>query len=561
MKTKQRLDQLARRACTVAIVVFGLSTTVCPAFADSAELHNTTGLAFYYQGKDAEAFAEFVKALEKDPSFAQPRFNLGRLFERQKRNEEAFRQYRDALQLDPSLVGAKEGLERMKSALAVQGRPTEAPSLPTGGLSPEALQAQLASIRALVDKNELTTARERLDVLSKSNPSEAEVLLLQADLAEKSMDYPGAIDILNRALVLLPGTAQISYRLALNLYRIGHFDKAEAQVERAMQINPNKAEYYHLLGRIQGDRGKPAEAYNALNEAARLNPDDKVAKDEADRLANKLGLYYYNAGLYYFQQQSWTKAKDLLKRAIEKGNLNPEQMAVAQQYLVISEFSSAKVAEQIKAIQSEREFVENGSTARKIQVQDAEGRPASYPAGSYVDFLGWIVARKDGADSSDLIVTKNYREVEVREQRIRNGEEGDGGFRSNSRMAEWYTIRTPRVLPSDPRIAPSSRVRVKGKLGSSQYIRNPYNFLYSQIAQPTVDADYLEIYREPRRSYGRSEYDSGGRQRTPQGESAFGSTEPRPVVNTPPGLAGPLKIDFLRYNEEQLKNLERAGEF
>jgi tetratricopeptide (TPR) repeat protein len=543
------------------VLAFLAALAIAPvaAFADSAELHNTSGLAFYYQSKDSEAFAEFVKALEKDPSYAQPHFNLARLFERQKRFEEALRQFRDALQLDPSMALAREGVERMQTTLSAMGKPASPPPLPPGGLTPAAQEDQLAQIKRLIETNELKTARERLAALATVAPSNPDVLLLQADLAEKLSSFKEAADILSRVQLLLPNTAQVSYRLALCYYRIGMFDKAESHIERAMQLNPNKAEFYHLLGLVQKERGKPAEAYNSFQEASRLDPKNQDARQTADQLANKLGLYYYNSGLYYFQQQAWAKARDLLKRAIEKGNLNPEQSSIAQQYLVIAEFSAAKVADQIRSIQTERDLVERGYTQKRVTVPEAERMPATFQAGTFIDFKGWIVSRKDTADTSELIVTKNYREVENREQRMRDGEEFDGSFRSNARMTEWYTIRTPRVLPTDPRIAPSSGVRVKGKLGAAQYIRNPYNFVYSQTPQPLVEADYLEIYRELRTQFARQEYDAGART-LGESERNVERGRLRPTINTPPGLSGPLKIDFLRYNEEQLRNLGRSGE-
>ncbi|MBI4858854.1 MAG: tetratricopeptide repeat protein [Candidatus Riflebacteria bacterium] len=545
-------------AVAVAAVVVGLGAGAL--WADSAELHNTTGLAYYYQGKDAEAFAEFVKALDKDPSFAQPHFNLARLFERQKRYEETLRQYKHPLQRDQTLNGAREGIERMETALAARGQaPTPQPA-PSGALSSNAQEDQLTAIRGLMEKGELGEARRRLDALERINPNNVDVLLLLADLTERAGQYDATVGYLQRVKTVVPGRPDISFKLARVLMTMGNHSKALAEVERAIQLNPQQSEYYNLMGDIYTRMGKPSEAYTAFNEASRLNPKNFQARKTADDISGKMGLYYYNAGLFYFHQKSWIKAKDALTRAVEKGNLNPEQMAIAQQYLVIADFSSAKVADQIKAIQAERDLVEKGHVEKRVSVAEAESKPASFPEGRYVDFRGWIVARKDSGNASELIVTKNFREVEVREQKIRDGEDSDGGFRSNSRMVEWYTVFTPRTLPNDPRIAPSSKVRVKGTLGTSQYIRNPYNFIFSQLPQPTVKADYLEFSREQRQTFGFGEYDTGDRSIIGERERRVDRSQPRPPVNTPPGLAGPLKIDFLRYNEEQLRNLDRSGE-
>jgi tetratricopeptide (TPR) repeat protein len=527
--------------------------------ADSAELHNTTGLAFFYQGKDNEAFAEFVKALQKDPSFAQPHLNLGRLFERQKRYEEAARQFKDALQLDPQLIAAKEGLERMQTALAALGKPTSGAPTAAVALSAEAQRQQLEAVKALVSQGDSNEARRRLELLLGSTPNDPEILRQLGEMALNRADWLQAVQLFGRLKVVEPGNPDHSWKLASVYLRIDRTNEALREVERAIQLRPTQSEYFQLLGQIHERSGRQSEAYTAYNEAARLNPSNRGALGRATELSNKLGLYYYNAGVFFFQQQAWGKARDNLKKAVEKGNLNPEQSAIAQQYLIIAEFSLAKVSEQIKAIQDERAFVEKGQVQRRILVPEAEGAPNSTPSGSYVDFVGWIVSHKDNAGGSEILATRNFREVENREHRIRDGEDNEGGFRSNARMSEWFLIKTPKPLPNDPRVAPSSRIRVRGKLGTAAFVRNPYNFVYSQRPQPTVSADYLEIVRERRNTQNFEEFDRGDRSIEGEVERRVDRARPRSPVNTPPGLSGPLKIDYLRFNEEQLKNLDSVS--
>lgn len=544
-------------------VAMALTLASVPVWADSAELHNTSGLAFFYQGKDNEAFAEFVAALQKDPSFAQPHFNLGRLFERQKRYDEALRQYKDALQLDPTAIAAKEAIGRMEQALAGQGRPAAQPRPGTSApppLSPAAQAEQLAAVKNLIGQGDAGEARRRLELLLSANPNDVEVLKQLGEMAVNRADWLAAVQVYGKLKTIEPGVPEHCAKLATVYLRIDRVEAALREVERAIQLKPTDSSYFQLMGQIYERAGRQSEAFNAYNESARLDPANRGSLGRASELSNKLGLYYYNAGVFYFQQQAWGKAKENLKKALEKGNLNPEQAAIAQQYLIIAEFSLAKVADQIKSIQAEREFLNRGAVGPRRLVPEVEGRPASNPEGSYVDFTGWVVSRKDNATSSEIIATKNFREVENREQRVRDGEENEGGFRSNTRMSEWFLITTPRTLPSDPRIAPSSRVKVRGKLGTAQTLRNPYNFTYSQASQPTVQADWIEFVRELRTTNsGFEEFDTGDRSVIGERERRVNRGQPRIPVNTPPGLSGPLRIDFLRYTEEQLRNLESVG--
>jgi hypothetical protein len=74
-----------------------------------------------------------------------------------------------------------------------------------------------------------------------------------------------------------------------------------------------------------------------------------------------------------------------------------------------------------------------------------------------------------------------------------------------------------------------------------------------------VSADYIEIVRERRNTFDFEEFERGDRFIIGERERRVDRVQPRPAVNTPPGLAGPLKIDFLRYNEEQLKTLDSVS--
>ncbi|QPJ65697.1 MAG: tetratricopeptide repeat protein [Candidatus Nitrohelix vancouverensis] len=114
-------------------------------------LHNLLGSVLATEGKMKEAFAEFKKASEVDPSFSYPFSNLGNLYfieskfkeaeeaykeaihlndqhadaynnlgilyKTQKRTQEAIQNFERALKLDPKMEEAQRNLEILKSAL------------------------------------------------------------------------------------------------------------------------------------------------------------------------------------------------------------------------------------------------------------------------------------------------------------------------------------------------------------------------------------------------------------------------------------------------------------
>ncbi len=85
--------------------------------------HYNLGVALREQGKTEEAIAEYRKAIELDPRDASPHYNLGNALHGQHKTEEAIAEYRKAIELDPRLALAHNNLG---IALSSQGKTEEA---------------------------------------------------------------------------------------------------------------------------------------------------------------------------------------------------------------------------------------------------------------------------------------------------------------------------------------------------------------------------------------------------------------------------------------------------
>lgn len=526
--------------------LLALAATLLPAppvLADSSALHTNTGLAYYYQGKDSLAYDEFVKALELDPTQAQPHYNLGRLFERQGKFNEALTQYREALELDPALEEALRAVERL------QGQPAPAPGFPSAAAeqTPEDLTKLAQELEAAWKKGDRDAARRRLKEALTGAPNAAPLLTLQAQIDEQLGNIAGAVSAMQRARTAAPTSAEIATKLALLQYRAGLFDQASLEAERALDLNPSLPVPYRILGLVMLSKQKPVEANAYFLEASRLDPKDEISKAQVAKLGRQLGLIHYNNGLFYFQQQDWPRAKEELEQAIAGGNLTPEQSALAQQYLVIADFSSARVAQQIKQLQAARATEAAGRIAKRVTFNEAASSPTVWEPGTYVEYVGYIVSTASSPPGSEIVVTRNPNEIVFRETGSGSGE-FDQSFRSNSEMVNWFTIQTPKPLPIDSRVRPTSRVRVQGTLGEPKFIRNPYNFTFSKRPCPIVKATYIEINREQREvrrtSLARISEQEGRDSSTLR--NPLRTRFPTPEVDTPPGSSGPLKIDYLQ---------------
>lgn len=566
-----------------------------PAAADTAQLHNTAGLAFYYQGDLRTAYDEFVKALELDPNAVEPHYNLGRIYEKQARYKESLEQYQQALSLQADHQGAREGMERLGYYVTAE---KPAPKFNDDKSRREAIARELKAVHDLRMAGKHSAAVERADRALAQFPDEARFDLAAAAALEAQGELNGAILRLERAERVLPGSGALQYHLAQNLFKVGLSERAIAHANRAVELSPKEPKPYVLLADIYLTRGDNSLAFDRLFEAARLAPADDILSARVKQLSKMLGLGHYTTGLYYFNQNNWKSARDELRLAIEAGNLTDEQRAIAQQYLIVSDFSLAKVAEGIRKLQKDRETVEKGFLGKRIGFEELMASPNAFAQGTYVSFEGWIVSTT-GEPVREIVVTTDPGDVEGVRTRLgregistedldfnigigavaggidrgfnaRNPSIGQGqttgrgpvssptatgvsaqdslgrgqsipgdqnDFRANSVMSRWFLARMPRPLPVDSRIRARSRIRVEGKLGAPGFLRNVYNSLFSKKPQPSVEVTFVSIQRETK---GRLEQQV---LRLPETD-----------VNTPPGLAGPLRVDFLELSELERKN-------
>ena len=81
-----------------------------------------------------------------------------------------------------------------------------------------------------------------------------------------------ACEIANKALSLDDSLDTTHYMLGLIYTQMSKFDKAIAEAQRGVELNPNGHEALALLGNILNRAGRHAEAITVLEEAMRLNP-------------------------------------------------------------------------------------------------------------------------------------------------------------------------------------------------------------------------------------------------------------------------------------------------
>jgi tetratricopeptide (TPR) repeat protein len=136
---------------------------------ESADLHNTLGIALADKGKLDEAIAEFGEALRLDPDSALTHWHTGAAFAAVGERDEAIAHLRRSVQLDPRNGDAQNDLARM---LVEARRPADAADHFRAALSlmPNSAEAHTGLGLALALQNKVDEAIEQFQIALKLDP-------------------------------------------------------------------------------------------------------------------------------------------------------------------------------------------------------------------------------------------------------------------------------------------------------------------------------------------------------------------------------------------------------
>ena len=217
---------------------------------DSAHLHGLRGRAALIQGRDADAEQEFTKALELAPNDGAALSGLA-LLERQRGD-------------------VPKAIETMKRAAAA------AQTNPEYGYM---------AARMTLDQGDRKTAREMFEAVLRSHPGQVGAANdLAFLLAEDGDDLPEAQRYAERAVRLQPSPETID-TLGYVKLRQGAAEEAVGLFERALVRQPDYATARYHLALALIEKGEPAAARQALEEAlARPFPEQQEARKVLARI-------------------------------------------------------------------------------------------------------------------------------------------------------------------------------------------------------------------------------------------------------------------------------------
>jgi tetratricopeptide (TPR) repeat protein len=237
-----------------ALVEFKRVATDAP---DDADTIYAVGLLSLQNNRLEEAEKYLKRALELRPDNDQARLYLGQVAEQGKRYAEAVRWYRE--------VDDGEYY----------------------------FEAQLRLGVVLARQGDLAGARQQLDgIKAQNDPQRVQAALAQETILREAKLYREALEVLNAAILAVPGDKDLLYARSLVAEKLGMLDVTEHDLREILKHDPKNVNALNALGYTLTDRTtRFQEALELLNQAIALKPDDAYIMDSMGWLQYRLGNY------------------------------------------------------------------------------------------------------------------------------------------------------------------------------------------------------------------------------------------------------------------------------
>ena len=255
-KKLRKIILIPAAAIILAVLIF-LTWQQCGYWKNSIELfnhaleatknnyiaHTNLGIALAEEGKNNQAIAHYLAAIDINPHHADSHSNLGVALAAEGKNEEAIEHYLTAIKINQDYDDAHYNLANL---LIKQGKIEEA----------------------------IGHYRETIKI----NPYNANAHYNLADILVKQGKNEDAIDHFREVVRINPSSFAALNNLGVNLERQLKHDEAIYYYQRALQIEPKNPGIHFNLGVALGNKGELKEAIEHFRRAVYLKPDYEEAR-------------------------------------------------------------------------------------------------------------------------------------------------------------------------------------------------------------------------------------------------------------------------------------------
>lgn len=206
------------------------------------------------QGKLDEAIAQYQKAVETDPSYADALADLGAVYSLKKEPEKAVEVYQKAITEKPN-----DALYRANYA------------------------------RVLAQLNRIEESKSELEKAYQLNPKDKVVLTALAGFHLKDKNSAEALKIINEAIAVYPDASDLYDKLSFAQTQSGNIAEAVQSAKKAVSLDPKSLSARLNLGSTLMLSGDLNQATKAYLEATKLSPQDANAHYLLSRTLEKSG--------------------------------------------------------------------------------------------------------------------------------------------------------------------------------------------------------------------------------------------------------------------------------
>jgi tetratricopeptide (TPR) repeat protein len=241
-------------------------------------------------GRATEAIAMMRSLLARDPDLVEVRIRLAEILAAEGKNEEAFAEYQETLRRSP--IPLPDTAVQAGSLLLRMRRYEESEKLARQAADATPDKANELLARIALARNDLAAADAAARAAHRASGSPAH-LVLQAEVAQRKGDFPGALALLDQAAVAAaavqtPKVYRLHYVRADTFAKTDRPAEAIAEYRREIELFPSNLDAYAALAVIHYIQGERTEVDRLMAQMVKANPTAR-AREMAARTYQAFG--------------------------------------------------------------------------------------------------------------------------------------------------------------------------------------------------------------------------------------------------------------------------------
>lgn len=232
--------------------------------------YNLLGIIESEERDYAKAIDTFRKALQLDPNSTKTHNNLGNVYLAQKQLGKAEEEFLTALHLDPTDRDGNYNLGLLQMASGSSAKAIWY----FERIHPKDTATRFNLIRAYIESNRISEALRMATELSAEDDQNVQMHLSLGVLLASEKQYKRALQELEKADELRPGTFQILYNLGQTFFLNNNYSEAELRLNYALKLKPESSEVLRLLAQVYKSESRPLDALDLLVRAHKITPDN-----------------------------------------------------------------------------------------------------------------------------------------------------------------------------------------------------------------------------------------------------------------------------------------------